>query len=96
MAKVERGKEGWAILLDGGRPYVDVLFPSEAIAKYEREELLRHFPQNHLWRARLSVDWWSTLPKPKPEGCKSHFADGDIGCPPAACHARLVPPRSLS
>jgi hypothetical protein len=47
-------RNGWAIL-DKRRQYINVLYPTEAAALREMEDLLRYFPPDHEWRKRLHI-----------------------------------------
>lgn len=46
---------GWGILLNGKTPYIQVCWPTKAVADWELAVLLRPYPKNHVWRYRLTV-----------------------------------------
>jgi hypothetical protein len=50
-----------------GRPYLDVRFPSAALAERERLVLLRGFPTGHEWRTRLRIAPRYDAPAPPPD-----------------------------
>jgi len=56
MSAKKANGDGWLIVdTETERPYIDRLYPSEAVANQERTELLAGYPSGHEWRRRLVV-----------------------------------------